>query len=146
MLFWIFNWRHQIRIRKFVQLNSNNSSVQTPVQLFSCELRKMFKNRLFTEHLRTTAFGFFIRLTVFATQWANRNQAFSIFEHVSSGLSISFIKKRLQHRCFPVNTAKFLRTSIFQNICEPLFLKSHWTKNETAESSCSRKKVFLIVY
>ena len=33
------------------------------------------------------------------------------------------IKKRLQHRCFPVNIAKFLRTSILKNICEQLLLK-----------------------
>ena len=25
----------------------------------------------------------------------------------------NFIKKRLQHRCFPVNVAKFLRTAFF---------------------------------
>ena len=32
------------------------------------------------------------------------------------------IKKRLQHRCFPINIAKFLRTSILKNICERLLL------------------------
>ena len=35
---------------------------------------------------------------------------------------IKFIKKRLQHRCFPVNFAKFLRTPILRNICERLLL------------------------
>ena len=34
-----------------------------------------------------------------------------------------FIKKRLQHRCFPVKIAKFLRTSILKNICDRLLLK-----------------------
>ena len=29
----------------------------------------------------------------------------------------NFIKKRLQHRCFPVNLMKFLRTPILKNIC-----------------------------
>ena len=29
-----------------------------------------------------------------------------------------FIKKRLQHRCFPVNIVKFLRTPILKNIGE----------------------------
>ena len=33
-----------------------------------------------------------------------------------------FIKKRLQHWCFPVNFAKFLRTCILKNICERLLL------------------------
>ena len=29
-----------------------------------------------------------------------------------------------QHRCFPVNVAKFLRIPILENICERLLLKS----------------------
>ena len=32
-----------------------------------------------------------------------------------------FIKKRLQHRRFPVNIAKFSRTPILKNSCERLF-------------------------
>ena len=35
----------------------------------------------------------------------------------------NFIKKRLQHRCFLDNTAKFLRTAILRNICERLLLR-----------------------
>ena len=37
----------------------------------------------------------------------------------------NFIKKRLQHRCFPVNIAKFLRGPILKNICERLLLRIH---------------------
>ena len=33
-----------------------------------------------------------------------------------------FIKNRLQHMCFPVNIAKFLRTPILRNICKLLLL------------------------
>ena len=33
------------------------------------------------------------------------------------------IKKRLQHRCFPVQFAKFLRASVLKNICELLLLE-----------------------
>ena len=29
----------------------------------------------------------------------------------------NFIKNRLQHRCFPLNIAKFLRTPVSKNIC-----------------------------
>ena len=46
---------------------------------------------------------------------------------------INFIKKRLQHRYFPMNTVKCLRTPILKNICERLLLNvlmitktSHW--------------------
>ena len=34
----------------------------------------------------------------------------------------NFIKKRLRHRCFPVNIAKFLSTPILKNICKRLLL------------------------
>ena len=44
----------------------------------------------------------------------------------------NFIKNRLQHRCFSVNIAKFLRTSILKNICERLFL--------TLQSSVKKKQ------
>ena len=35
----------------------------------------------------------------------------------------NFVKKRLQHRCFPMNIVKFLRWPIFKNIYERLLLK-----------------------
>ena len=35
----------------------------------------------------------------------------------------SFIKMIIQHMCFSVNIAKFLKTLILKNICEELFLK-----------------------
>ena len=38
-------------------------------------------------------------------------------ENTCVGVSI---KKRLQHRCFPVKFAKFLRTPILRNICQRL--------------------------
>ena len=44
-------------------------------------------------------------------------------KHLCWSLFCNFIKKRLQHRCFPVNIAKFLRTFILKNICERLLLK-----------------------
>ena len=38
----------------------------------------------------------------------------------------NFIKKRLQHRCFPVNSAKFLRTPILKNSGCFYIFKSSW--------------------
>ena len=35
----------------------------------------------------------------------------------------SFIKKKLQHSCFPLKFAKFLRTPILKSICEKLLLQ-----------------------
>ena len=46
---------------------------------------------------------------------------FTIFigKHLRWGF---FLVKLFQHRCFPVNIAKFLRTLILKNICERLLL------------------------
>ena len=47
----------------------------------------------------------------------------SLFFNKIADLSpATLLKKRLQHTCFPVNIEKLLRTPIFQNICERLFL------------------------
>ena len=37
----------------------------------------------------------------------------SLFEKVAGLKACNFIKKRPQHRCFPVNIAKFLRATFF---------------------------------
>ena len=44
----------------------------------------------------------------------------SLFKKIAGLKACNFIKKRRQHRCFPVNIAKFLRLHISKNICEPL--------------------------
>ena len=62
----------------------------------------------------------------------------SIFNKVAGLKACNFIKKRLQHRCFPVKFAKFLRTPTLKNICERLFptavnLKYIWKKYTNVE-------------
>ena len=44
----------------------------------------------------------------------------SIFKKVADLQTCNFIKKRPQHRCFPVNIAKFLILPILKNICKRL--------------------------
>ena len=58
----------------------------------------------------------------------------SLFFNKYAGLQFcNFIKKRLQHRCFPVNIAKFLRTPVSKNICERLFeCFPTWTNHITS--------------
>ena len=46
----------------------------------------------------------------------------SIFRKLAGLQACKFIKKKLQHRCFPVNIAKYLRTLILMNIYEWLLL------------------------
>ena len=48
----------------------------------------------------------------------------SLLNKVAGLQGCNFIKKRLQHRCFPVNIVKFLRTAILKNACERLLLIS----------------------
>ena len=39
--------------------------------------------------------------------------------------AFNFIEKKLQHSCFTVKFAKFLRTPTFKNVCERLLLYLH---------------------
>ena len=64
---------------------------------------------------------------------------------MQDGDAWNFIKKRLQHRYFPVKFAKFLRTPILKSICERLLLhlkyfsKQHcWSCHRIWQNSNSR--------
>ena len=46
----------------------------------------------------------------------------SRFNKVAGPQACNFIRKRLQHRCFPVKFAIFFRTAILKNVCERLLL------------------------
>ena len=46
----------------------------------------------------------------------------SLFSKVAGLLGCSYIKKGLQHRCFPRNLQKILRIHFLKNICERLLL------------------------
>ena len=48
----------------------------------------------------------------------------SLFDKVAGREACNFDKKRLQHGCFSVNAAKFLRTSILKNINVRLFWRT----------------------
>ena len=51
----------------------------------------------------------------------------SHFNKVAGLHAYNLAKNRLQHWCFPLNNAKFLRTSILKNICERLLLSMSGT-------------------
>ena len=48
----------------------------------------------------------------------------------------NLIKKRLQHTCFPVNIAKFLKTFILKRTCERLLLKQLFYKALVSSCFC----------
>ena len=72
----------------------------------------------------------------------------SFFDKVVGLQSYSLIKKRLQHKCFPVNIAKFLRIAIFMEDlwwlikCRVITLKQVQVAS-AAFLRCSLRKIFL---
>ena len=72
----------------------------------------------------------------------------SLFNKVA-GLQGNYIKKISQHRYFPVNNAKFLRTSILKNICVRLLLVFCKNRNVTPKFSSYielEKKGYAVIY
>ena len=65
------------------------------------------------------------RCSIKFSQYSQENNC--VFNKFGSLQACSFIKKRLQDRCFLVNIAKFLGKTILKDICERLLLKS-WRK------------------
>ena len=72
----------------------------------------------------------------------------SLFNKVAHLKACNFIKKRIQHRCFLVTFAKFLRTSFFlQNISVGYFFRQHdsdnisinkmWLRDRNPPNGCS---------
>ena len=60
-------------------------------------------------------------------------------------MACNFIKKRPQHRCFPVKFEKFLRTFIFKNICERLLLKISPLQKKLFIDFFHKIMIFLII-
>ena len=53
----------------------------------------------------------------------------SLFDNVAGLMACNVIKKRLQHRCFPVNITKFIRTSFLLNISGGCFWQTSKDKS-----------------
>ena len=78
--------------------------------------------------------------------FTGRHLCWNLLLNKNAGLQgPSFIKKRLEHRCFFANIEKFLRTPILKNICERLLLRvslelfSIWTNNIGSEEDVFSK-------
>ena len=101
----LFHWRHQDGIWEIAQLNSNKygfrrTGIKTP-EICNSDKKRLqcrcfpvnftkFLRTLFYKTLSDDCFGYFlvhVTVTVFCYKWTNRNQVFSVFEHVSSRLS-----------------------------------------------------------
>ena len=67
----------------------------------------------------------------------------SLFNKVAGLQACNFIKKRLQHGCFPVNIAKCLRTAFFKEHLRWLFLLKFTVQIQVFLHPCG---LFLINY
>ena len=57
----------------------------------------------------------------------------SAFNKVAGFWTCKFIKKKLQHKFFPANFSKFLRTPILKNICERLLPYFHYNSHHDCD-------------
>ena len=75
--------------------------------------------------------------------FARKHLCWSLFFNKVANLRpATLLKKRLQHRCFPVNIGKFLGTPILKNICERLFLYFRiFTKNFLENEKLANRKL-----
>ena len=62
-------------------------------------------------------------LKIFAL-FTGKQLCWSLFNKIAGLKTCNFVKNRLQHNCFPVNIAKFLRAPILRNLYKRLFLYS----------------------
>ena len=69
------------------------------------------------------------------TRFTRKHLCQSLFFNKVAGLRyVTLLKKRLWHRCFPVNFVKRLRTPILKNFCERLVLVSGRTTTQKLSS------------
>ena len=72
------------------------------------------------------------------TKFKGKHLCQSLFINKNAGLRPAILlKKRLWHRCFPVNFAKFLKTSFLQNTSGRLLLHHYnWTSKCRLRNTC----------
>ena len=68
-------------------------------------------------------------LKILQYSWENTCVGLPFLMKMQAFSPVNF-EKRLQHKCFPVNIVKFLRTPALKNICEQLFKRfPTWINN-----------------
>ena len=98
-------------------------TLNNKISVFHSKKKKCFKSGLSEAATR----GALLKKSVLKnfTNYTGKHLCWSLF--LIKLQTCNFIKKRLQHRYFPVKFAKFLTTSILKNICEWLLLNfAYW--------------------
>ena len=68
----------------------------------------------------------------------------SLFNKVAALQVCNFIKKRIQHSCFPINISKFLRTPSLKSMCERLLLLQHNHMKQSLETRAVLIEIFML--
>ena len=100
---------------------------ETLAQVFSCKCYVISKDTFFTEHPRTTATVLCVILLLMVNFWvSNLKNTFILvtLQKQSPKRCSTLLKKRLWHRCFPVDFAKSLKASPNGGCFWLYFLKS----------------------
>ena len=116
--------------------------VFTTLMTSICE-KKKFNKYLCRIHDFTEAATWGVLQKRCSEKFSNIHRKTPVLESLCGPSVCNFIKKRLQRWCFPVNTAKILRTPILKNIWERLLLIL-WKRIDTHswKLNNSSKKIF----
>ena len=102
---------------------SHPPSMWGRVKLQYCNRIHLSNHRSRSSHRRCSVKELILKIS----QISQKNTCVEVFILWScESKTYKFIKKRLQHRCFPVNFAKFLRTHILKKTC---FCRKHISYN-----------------
>ena len=95
------------------------------VHLYLVELHRSSNRRCFKKKVALKNFA----------KFTGKHLCQSLFSIKVAGLRIpTLLKKRLWYMRFPVNFAKFLRTSFLKNICERMLLVAGWRTTQKLSS------------
>ena len=96
--------------------------------LSSCKYCKVFKNSFFIEHLQKQSFADVFKISVLKSfaNFTGKHLCWSFLLKNLQPDGLQLHKKGLQHRCFSVNFAKFLRIHFHTEHLQCLFLHLRW--------------------
>ena len=107
---------NRIKTRKFAAHKKHNSRSHKQATNFNKNILHHWRFLVsFVNIFKETVLLRSSRLQMFFKIGALKNFPIFTRKHLCWSL---FLIKRLQQRCFPVNIAKFLRETIFKNICD----------------------------
>ena len=100
----------------------------------------IYSESLFNTLCRSSHQSFSVRKDLLRnlTKFTGKHLCQSLFFNKVAAATL--LKKRLWHRCFPVNFEKFQRTPSLQNTSWWLLLSMHWCKSQTLQKFPQDKK------